>query len=269
MRFLTTIDRQVLNTFYSVKSFFYFEKIKNILFFIKPYFFSFISKIDNIICLKYPNLHKLVNDILYVCRSNKEFILYCIRIYLYLTILLYIITFSFLTIILFTESKNLVYLGELLARVYNFWTLPIKRIRFLIKYLFIIPFKLLNFILYPITYRPKNTTAECMSSKEENKDFGKSPKQGRDTSLDATEWELNCMRNKTEKTLTSIDLLNKLRHAAHQTSFFMDQDIRKTAKPFSKSYENFTNKLEDIDNTHRCPKHYEKEQWNRSFDKRR
>lgn len=106
--FFKKIDLKVIGIFLRIKSYLYNTRIETSFLFIKYYFIFLMQKINDLIYLNCPNLSKLLKDVFFIYKSNKEFILYSIRMYLYSVIFLYIITFSFLTVALFTGNQTFV-----------------------------------------------------------------------------------------------------------------------------------------------------------------
>ena len=67
----------------------------------------------------FPDLNKLVCDISNVFISNKTFIFYSLRIYFYLTLLVYAFTFVFLTISLMFPNESLIKPAIIVLEFYN------------------------------------------------------------------------------------------------------------------------------------------------------
>ena len=146
-KFFVKIDQNVLKIIFKFLSFPLFLKIKNKF---SVNFNFLMGKIENVFRLKLPNLHKLIKDTLFLYTENKWFILHSIRVYFYITIIVYVISFFLISLIIGLQIESLQFVGIAVLQIYRFWTFPIKKIRRSIKYLFIFPFEILQFIIKTI-----------------------------------------------------------------------------------------------------------------------
>jgi hypothetical protein len=107
--FFKIIDQNVISFFTYLKINVFFQKI--IYFFDIPFIFD---KLGTSINLYFPNLHKLLVDIRTLYRSNRDFILYYIRLYLYLSIIIHFFTLFTLSGILYFQLERMIPYGEIL-----------------------------------------------------------------------------------------------------------------------------------------------------------
>ena len=85
---------------------------------------NFLNKIIDDLIIKSPNLRKLIKDFLEFFLSNKNFILYTIKVYIYVCISMYAITWNVLMIALVTGNSKIMFVGKTLLWVYGLWTKP-------------------------------------------------------------------------------------------------------------------------------------------------
>ena len=227
-----------------------------------------------------PNLFKLIVDLLEVYKSHKNFILYNLRVYLYISIILYFLSLILLTSALITESKVLIVLANFLTMIYKLWTTPIKKIRFLIKYVFLGPIKIIQFsfiivkniILRIINFLNKPNKNECSGNRdyrfeEEIKETKSPKKRSPDRTVSSTEWELNCMRNKFHTLFALKDSGKDFMNAAKSASNELDQSDQTNIKnAFNQASEKYYEKKEEIDRIHYCPTAYGLGEHNKRYD---
>jgi hypothetical protein len=280
---LNKLDEKIIYIFSLLKINVFFTKIKILL-----KFPQLIKKFNKKINSNFPNLHKLFIDLLNVFYQNKDFILLQIRLYLYITIILYIFVFFSLSFILALQFKSLIFFGEILFWLFKKWIWPIRKFINWTKYIYNkIKFVLMiiyNFIKH-IVINFLNKIKSSGSGKNESlmkkfddddndneinfNDFGKSPQSGRSSGLSSTEWELNCMKNKTEKINNLYNFTSKWKLASQLTSTNLDLDLDKDSlKTFTQIYNDFQEKKDIINNKNWCPNNFEKEDWNSFIEKK-
>lgn len=107
-----------------------------------------INKCLNLLLIKFPSLYKFFLSIYNFYKLNNFFIWQSVRFYFYICIILYAITWFVFTITLFLQNSDLFWLSEILIFIYNNWTKPLGSYRFLIKYVFLIPFYIFKFFFF-------------------------------------------------------------------------------------------------------------------------
>ena len=253
-------------------------KLKNMKFYeyTKKNIENIINFIYNNFLLNQHNLLKLLTDLYTVYNNNSIYIWYIIRMYLYLTIILYAVFFIIITFSLYSQNVYLLFISKKILMVYYYWTYPIKKFKFLIKYIFIAPYKIISFLLYIINsiflffsqiinnISKGGGSAEACPNDYNYSEESKSPTNGRKSSLDSTQWELNCMENYKRKTIAAASIWQNLSKSASLASSAMDNNDE-IPNIFSHNWKNSIEKFKDIDNTSWCPNNYEREKWNSEY----
>lgn len=265
MVFLYKIDQVVIKAFYFLLSHLPIDWVVEIARKIQKFLYPLISKTDHFIASNYQNFYKLNNEMFYVLWSNREFILRFMRLYMYTCIMLYAISWIILTIILGFGLEDLVFIAELTLRLYKLWTLPISKFRFLIKYVFMLPYYLIELVLQILKLHMSfikkafnKNDSECMS--------GKSPEYERKSPLSSSQWEINCMDNKTQKLARAYKIKKMFAFSGNWASHCLDNCNMEEAKEgFKITFAKAKLSKTEIDNKYWCPSNYEREMWNKRF----
>lgn len=242
---------QNLNSFKNSKLFEitgFYLKTEKLVIFSNDFFNAFNAKT--------PEFCKLVSDIIIVCKNHYNFIFKIIRYYLYISFFVYIFVFSFSFLLLLYGNDFCFKLTKVLLQMYCFWTYPICKFRFVFKYFFFWPFKialllfkLLCFILKSIFDMPKGNVTEALS--KENSNYP----------ADRTVYELNCIRNKTEKAWTYYNLYNDFTRVGHFLSKAMDESDQPKIDLHFQNFWNFNKNMRRVDTKYPCPNIHEWNDW--------
>ena len=125
----------------------YLLKIFEILSTIKKDFVILLEKLSIWHCNNFPDFCKLCADLNIVYQANKIFIWFSLRRYVYILLVIYVVTYIFIVIAFVTDIPILLRFAEILYGVYKLWSYPISNFRFLIKYIFTVPFNIVQTIL--------------------------------------------------------------------------------------------------------------------------
>lgn len=277
--------------------------------FLKTVFISFISKkylnVTNQILLnlksfscdlfssikkKNPKVFTSLEKILFFYQLNKKTFWLYIRLYFLISVILYALAFVALSFTIFDNSDSYIFIINFFVQLYRFWTLPFKNYRYLIKFIFIIPYKILSYFWSIIRFFVnlikeifrKKPSAECVSKKDEKwkeelkKDIEDSPKIN--PYIDPTQYELNCLKNKVYKSAEVAKLAKKSFDFLRFVGQSMDQldnhedikNLSKNIKPKGKSLiKSFSDSYQKINSFYPCPGEHEKNLSNKSLEEDR
>lgn len=281
------------------------QKILNLSFFVIKFITQFCKKHINVdffwnkwvICLEkvnlllaqYPDLHKLINEFILFFFSNKNFIFFLLRIYIYLCFFFYLVAWFFIFLGLLTQNYYILWFAKFCWSVYKIWTYPIKKERFLIGKLFSFPIRLVSLFYYFLIYLFNffksvislfnqfifgNKPGECMGlgneeeEKNEKNDISDIEMEiiRRNfiikNSTDSVQRELNCFENKKEKTTAVFKYVNKLRLASLEACERMDnENYHNLSKNWTDSLHSSTKEfwltMDDINETRPCLNEHE------------
>lgn len=243
---------------------FFTNLVFNIVEAIKYYTSSYCIIINNFIweklLVKFPNFKKLISDLINLYKNNRIFILYLIKIYFYISLLLYAISFILIFISLSSNNLYILSITKFFVTIYNIWTYPFSKFRFILKIIIQSPFKIMfiiiDFLLYILNNIKNIGKNEAMGKDEKSfNQTGMNPNIGRTVDLSSTEWELNCAENKFLKGLK--DAKNKFGIAA--LSMDHSDNFPKVGSQIVNEY-----KLREqyINNYFWCPNYHERKSWN-------
>lgn len=202
--------------------------------------------------------YKLITEVLHICKSNKSHMLKIIRMYFYITLILYSITMPFLTMFYYTENNIIGIIAHLLFTNYTVWTIPIRKYRYLIKYIYIIPYKICKFfvnliqwVIVKIFHEPfTKPKAECMQNGDP---LDRAYRESR---------ENDCIKNGVYHLENTYRVKSNLMHAGEMASFDMSNDknkfYRKPTILFEQAVNDYKHKYEEIEKASPCHKHYDK-----------
>jgi len=213
--------------------------------------------------------------------------------YLYSCIVLYGLTYTVISIFVFTENFNSSYLfiSEFLLCFYRIWTAPLSKTKHLIKCFYIWPFKifaLFKFILTSLfkfisfalkeVASPKKSS-ECSGKKENDEEkkftyietvFNDSNLTKYDHYVDSTEWELLCFNRRKNKVMLTIDTFNSYKKSLHGIAKMIESDDnprKEIQKVRITHWENHWAALKKININHPYLTYYEHQLTNKKFDK--
>lgn len=241
---------------------------------------SLESKIKN----NYPSLYKFYNFF----SSNKRLILSIVKYFMLISIILYGLAFGFTFLAVKYNNFFFIFCSKFFFWIYNHWTYPIIKYRYLIKYFYMMPYviwKLFCEILKSLIEIDKTGEMrnECMNEKipyptksykkgelvETKKEMLEEEKMNENFPTNSTDWELNCINNKTsviqETIKSSFDTKQTLQMIAEAMDMNEALEAREAINKLINSPIKYYETLNNIDENYPCPSSYD---YNKEFKKK-
>lgn len=235
-RILKKIDQLVIYLFRFIKLNFikinfsvfstneYFSMIFNNLLTVKEKLFHFLNS-------KYPDLSKLINDLHPVYVSNKKFILYLLRAYMYLYVFFYISVFLSLFLATCFDIKLTNDVAIFFIKLFSLWSFPFRKLKFILIYILTIFTKIIesvfNIIIFILKKIFNKKSSECSQREQIDEQFKnfKSQKGFGEYWIDPTQHQLDCTTNGIKKIINRRNTISHFKSIAHRTSFELDNGV--------------------------------------------